>query len=137
EIRFGSYKGYVRKDKTAPSTSSTIRNQNSTYKNTNRKVKVIHDIPVYDNTSGKLVKFGVITKNTNIAILSDYGNWWRVLFSDRVGYISKASTEINFIKSDRYFKADQNLPVYDNRSGKLVEIGKLKSGQTYRRVSDY
>ena len=137
EIRFGSYKGYVRKDKTAPSTGSTIRNQNSTYKNTNREVKVVHDIPVYDNTLGKLVKFGVITKNTNIAILSDYGNWWRVLFSDRVGYISKTSTEINFIKSDRYFKADQNLPVYDNRSGKLVEIGKLKSGQTYRRVSDY
>ena len=136
-VKFGSYTGYVHKDGTAPSNGSTIKNRNVAFTNSNRAIKILRDTPVYDNTSGKLVEFARISKNTKIEVLSDYGNWWRILFSDRVGYILKSDTYIDFSKSDQFFRADENLPIYDNRTGKLVKIGEVTSGQIYKRVSDY
>src|SRR5699024_9464769 len=124
EIKFGNYYGYVHKNGTAPNTGSSIQNKNITFSNTSRVVNLIRDTPVYDNSTGKLVEFGKINRNVKIALLSDYGNWWRILFGDRVGYISKSTTQIDFTKSDKYFKAEEDLSVYDNRTGKLVQIGK-------------
>src|SRR5690606_33584030 len=86
---------------------------------------------------GKLVPFGTIDMDVTYPIVSDYGNWWRVIYSDRVGYVRKSEVEVDFTKSDKYFKANENLPVYDNRTGKLVKVGELVKGQVYPRVSDY
>src|SRR5690606_17926009 len=54
-----------------------------------------------------------------------------------VGYVSKKEVEVQFTKSDKYFKAETNLPIYDNRSGKLVKVGEVQKGEVYPRVSDY
>src|SRR5690606_10639249 len=46
------------------------------------------------NTSGKLVPFGSIEKDVDYPIATDYGNWWRIVFADRVGYVRKSEVHI-------------------------------------------
>lgn len=45
----------------------------------------------------------------------------------------KKLLEVVFSESDKFFLANDNLPVYDNRSGELVQVGELKKGQIYPR----
>lgn len=138
-IQFGDIYGYVRKAHTAPipEDKANISNINNKYKNGSRFFEALDDVVIYDNSSGSLVPFGVIDKGQNYPIASDYGNWWRVIFSDRIGYVSKKQVDVQFTKSDKYFKTLRDLPIYDNRTGKLVKVGELPSGQVYPRVSDY
>ena len=136
-IQFGDIYGYIRKSDTIPDNGSTLKNQNTTFNNKSHSFKALQDLVVYDNTSGSLVPFGIIDKKQTYPIATDYGNWWRVIFSDRVGYVRKSDVETLFTKSDQYFKAEENIPVYDNRTGKLVKVGELRKGQVYPRVSDY
>ncbi|MGG3682494.1 glucosaminidase domain-containing protein [Aeribacillus composti] len=137
-IQFSDYYGYVRKDSTRPANGSLIKNKNSSYKSNGRKITPIQKITVYDNSSGKLVPFGVIEKGKEYKIASDYGNWWLIVYSDRIGYVKKSEAIAEFYKNDRYFEViKDNVPVYDNRTGKLVKVGELKKGQIYPRVSDY
>ncbi|MBO1006009.1 N-acetylmuramoyl-L-alanine amidase, partial [Pseudogracilibacillus auburnensis] len=129
--------GYVRKANTIPDHGSSLKNKNSTYKNQSRSFKALKDVVIYDNTSGSLLPYGVIDKGQSYPIATDYGNWWRIVFSDRVGYVRKSDVDSEFLKSDKYFRAEGNIPIYDNRSGSLKKVGELKKGQIYPRVSDY
>ncbi|MBO1005969.1 SH3 domain-containing protein, partial [Pseudogracilibacillus auburnensis] len=129
--------GYVRKANTIPDNGSSLKNKNSAYKNQSRSFKALKDVFVYDNTSGELVPYGIIDKGQSYPIATDYGNWWRIVFADRVGYVRKSDVESEFLKSDKYFRAEGNIPIYDNRSGSLKKVGELKKGQIYPRVSDY
>lgn len=137
QIQFGDHYGYVYKPATTVASREEISNINDKYNQQRRKVKALEDITVYDNSKGRLDPFGVINKGILYPITSDYGDWWRVLLSDRVGYIYKGSTKTQFLKEDEFFKADTSVSVYDNRTGKLVPVGSLVEGETYRRTSDY
>ncbi|WP_102026480.1 alginate lyase family protein [Salirhabdus sp. Marseille-P4669] len=138
KIQFGNIYGYVYADDTEGATGQALKNENKTYSNTERTFTPIEDITVYDNTSGRLVPFGELTKGTEYPIVSDYGNWWRVLLSDRVGYVHKDAVKRNFISEDRFFRVlTGDLSIYDNRSGELIEVGTLTKGQVYPRISDY
>ncbi|MGY4113396.1 glucosaminidase domain-containing protein [Aeribacillus sp. SP014] len=137
-IQFSDYYGYVKKSETKPANGTSIKNENKSYKNSSKSFKAIENVTVYDNTSGKLVPFGTIEKGKEYKIASDYGNWWRIIFSGRIGYVQKSAVQLPFSQQDKYFEVlEDNLPVYDNRTGKLVKIGELKKGQVYPRVSDY
>ncbi|WP_120631198.1 MULTISPECIES: SH3 domain-containing protein [Clostridia] len=137
-IQYGDIYGYVKKADTIPSSGQKLKNENDQYSNQSRTFTAKQDIVVYDNTSGKLVPYGVISSGESYPIATDYGNWWRVVFADRVGYVRKSEAKIEFSKSDKYFKADGNIAVYDNRgSGSLKKVGELTKGQVYPRVSDY
>lgn len=137
-IQFGDIYGYVRKSFTEPSSGASIKNENKRYTSTSRSFTTEESITVYDNTSGSLVPFGTIDKGVNYAITSDYGNWWRVIYSDMVGYVNKNNTKVDFNKTDSYFKVTtDNLPIFDNRTGALIQVGTLEKGKTYKRVSDY
>ena len=137
-IQFSDYYGYVKKSETKPANGTSIKNENKSYKNSSNSFKAIENVTVYDNTSGKLVPFGTIEKGKEYKIASDYGNWWRIIFSGRIGYVQKSAVQLPFSQQDKYFEVlEDNLPVYDNRTGKLVKIGELKKGQVYPRVSDY
>ncbi|WP_229733703.1 heparinase II/III domain-containing protein [Compostibacillus humi] len=136
-IDFGNFYGYVKKSETSPASGSAIKNENKNYKDQSRTFTALKDVMVYDNTSGKLVPFGTIDKGQTYPIASDFGNWWRVIYSDRVGYVRKSDVQLGFTKSDKYFRADSNTSVYDNRSGSLKKVGELVKGQVYLRVSDY
>ncbi|MRG85078.1 SH3 domain-containing protein [Salinibacillus xinjiangensis] len=138
KIQYGDIYGYVYAPGTTPVDGSQLANENSSYENQNRTFATLQDATVYDNTSGELVPFGEIKKGKSYPVVSDYGNWWRVLLSDRVGYVNKDAVKLNFTSGDEYFRVlTDNLPIYDNRSGDLVKVGELTKGQIYPRISDY
>ncbi|WP_096272591.1 M14 family zinc carboxypeptidase [Paucisalibacillus globulus] len=138
QIQFGDHYGYVHKTGTLPSFKNQIPNLNSKYQTSELNFTSVVDTPVYDNSTGKLIPFATIQKGTSHAIATDYGNWYRILIANRVGYVRKSDVKVSFTKNIRYFKVtEDNLPIYDNRSGSLIKVGKLKKGQVYERVSDY
>lgn len=132
-IKFADHYGYVKKADTTFITKLTISNENKTNKKTSRNFVAVANLPVYDNSSGKLIKFATIEEGKQYPIISDYGNWFRIDVAGRIGYISKGNTAI-----PDYFKVKAtDVAVYDNRSGKLVKVGTLKAHQVFPRVSDY
>ncbi|MDC3423507.1 N-acetylglucosaminidase [Aquibacillus sp. 3ASR75-11] len=138
KIQFGNIYGYVNADNTKIASGNNLRNENTGYSNQARTFTPNYNVPVYDNSSGELVQFGQLKAGRAYPIASDYGNWWRVIFSDRVGYVSKDTVRNNFVPGDKYFRVlRENLPIYDNRSGKLVEVAQLTKGQVYPRISSY
>ncbi|WP_188393456.1 glucosaminidase domain-containing protein, partial [Compostibacillus humi] len=136
-IDFGNFYGYVKKSETSPASGSAIKNENKKYKDQSRTFTALKDVTVYDNTSGKLVPFGKIDKGQRFPIAADYGKWWIILYSDRVGYIKKEEVKVQVKSTDKYFRVFNNLPVYDNRTGSLKKVGELVKGQSYPIHSDY
>ena len=136
KIRFGNYYAYVHMGHTEWSDGSGIKNENTKYKNTARVFTATEDIPVYDNSSGSFVTFGIIKKGTKFAIATNSGTeFWRVIYADRVGFVYKSRTKVDFQNNDKYFKVISDAAtVYDIRSGNYVEVGKLVKGQVYPRV---
>ncbi|WP_273124346.1 M14 family metallocarboxypeptidase [Bacillus weihaiensis] len=138
QIKFGDRFGYVRKEGTRPASNLKIWNENTKYKNTNHEIVLTKSTAVYDNSSGKLVPFATIVKGEKHPIISDFGNWWEVDVSGRIGYISKSFATLTFSDDIKYFTVTSDkLPIYDNRGGSLVEVGKLLKDETYTRISDY
>lgn len=137
EIQYGSGRAYVKKDETIPVSKANINNINHTYDIKNYEITstALSDLPIYDNSSGDLVQYGTIKKGEVYTIARDYGGQWvYVVFADRVGYIKRSSIRKHFRKSDQYFKVlEDTLPIYDNRSGRLVKVGSLKKNQVYQR----
>lgn len=137
-IQYNNHYGYVSKSGTEPSSENEIKNRNTKYNHSDRTFYALNDIAVYDNSSGSLVEFGTIDKDQSYYIASDYGNWWRIVFADRVGYVKKDKVRLNFFNTDDYFKTQvDKLAVYDNSGASLVKIGELRKGQVYPRVSSY
>lgn len=138
EINYGNGVAYVWAELTTPTTSKEVSSLNKSYANGNHKFIVTKDTTIYDNTGGNLIPFGTLKKGEEYPIVSDYGNWYRVTFSGKVGYVIKADVKSQFISTDKYFKAiEENLAIYINKSGSLVKVGTLEKGQTYERKSDY
>lgn len=138
-IQFGNIYGYVRKSGTVPDNGKSLKSENKVFKNQSRTFRPLKDAMVYDNSSGSLIPFGTINKGQSYPISTDYGNWWRILFADRVGYLRKSEVKTEFKTGDKYFRVYQdNLQVYDNRgSGPLKKVGELEKGKAYSIVKDY
>ncbi|MFD1451537.1 SH3 domain-containing protein [Oceanobacillus sojae] len=136
-VQFGDVYGYVKKSDTQSGRKSDVKNWNKSYNNTDHKYKAKQNVTVYDNTSGKLIPFGELNKETVFPIASDYGSWWRVIYLDRVGYVKKDEGNVQYANFQDHFKADKTLPIYDNRSGSLKQVGEIEKGQVYKRVNDY
>ncbi|WP_191560042.1 SH3 domain-containing protein [Metabacillus idriensis] len=137
KIKFGNGYGFIWREGVVPSSSKYIPNPNKGLSSTGIKVYSNQYLSVYDNTSGKLIQFGTIEKNKEYPIISESGNWYKINFLGRIGYIYKPATNVYFGTADRYFKVtEKTLTVYDNSSGKLVPVGGLDGGQIYPRVGD-
>jgi mannosyl-glycoprotein endo-beta-N-acetylglucosaminidase len=138
QIQVGNYYGYVLKSGTTLSSGLGLRNENKEYPTTGRELTVIRETKIYDNKTGKLVSFGVLKPGVKVNIATDYGNWWRIVHGGKVGYILKDDVRVGFASDDKYFRTiKDNVPVYDNRTGKLVKIAELPLGVEYKRISDY
>ncbi|MED0715179.1 M14 family metallocarboxypeptidase [Aeribacillus composti] len=138
EIQFGKYKGYVHKNGTAAVLSPSIKNINKSYKISSYLLKITKNAQVYDNSSGKLVKFGEIYKGNEYPVIGDYGKWWRIDYLGRIGYIQKSQGELLFTANTKYFQVTRdNTPIYIKGKDKLVKVGMLEKGQTYPRIRDY
>ena len=135
-IQFGNGKYFVKKEGTEPVSGNSLKNINTKYKITSDTVTATKDMTVYDNTSGDLVPFGVVKAGQKYAISHDYGGAWiYIVFADRVGYIKSSELIRNYYPpfGDYFRVLEDNLPIYDNSSGELVEVGSLKKGQIYPR----
>lgn len=139
KIKFGNGYGFVASSKTIPANSTSLYNINTQYSNSSTKVTAIEDLPVYDNTSGALVKFATISKGENYPIISDYGaNWYRVDVSGRTGYVLQSLTKKPFTANDHFFRViEDDVKVFDNSTGTLIEVGTLMKGQSYPRVAAF
>lgn len=134
EVEFGKITGYVWKESTEFIGNKPVNiNNGTTYKQD--KVKIVKNANIYDNSSGKLVKLAELKIGIEYPILSKHGNWYKVSYAGVIGYIHTSLVERMFTSNVKYFKVKTNNPtVYDNRSGKLVSVGTLEKGQTYKRV---
>ena len=131
-IQYGDYYGYVSKKHTVPASGVNLRNENNNRYSTNwRKITANQDVVVYDNTSGSLVPFATLKEGVTVTASTDYTNWWRVVISDRIGYVKKSEVTAGFTKEDQYFEVlNEGTIVYDNRSsGPLEPIGTLEKGE--------
>ncbi|WP_099354853.1 SH3 domain-containing protein [Fredinandcohnia onubensis] len=140
KVKYGNGYGFIWKDATSPAVGTEIRNENTSNLQSNgRSFTAIENLVVNDNTSGALVPFAVINSGSSYPILGYLGSEWiKVDVGGRIGYVYKSATKMTFESTDRYFKASiENLPIYDNSTGKLVHVGNLMKGQVYPRVSDY
>jgi len=138
KIQFGDFYGYVKKSSTRPAKGNEIKNENKGYTNSDFYITTFKDTPIYDNSSGKLIQFGSISRNLKYPIISDYGNWYRILVSDRVGYVRKADVIVSFTKEHKYFEVlNDELIIYDNSSGSLKPVGSLYKGAKLKREKDY
>jgi len=135
-IKFGNIYGYVWKEATEPADASSLKNINKGEKNSGRTITALTTLTVYDNTSGSLVPFGTIEAGKEYPIISKTGNWYKIDYAGRIGYIYASAAKLSFASSDQYFKVlENNVSVYDNSSGKLVKVGSLTKGQVYPIVS--
>lgn len=136
QIQFGNKVAYVLKRSTIPATGKNLKT--GTQSNRTITVAAIADAPVYDNSTGSLVHIATIRKGQSYPIIRSYGNWYEVLIAGRIGYIHRNVVRINFKSSDRYFVVvDNSLPVYDNSTGKLVQVGSLEKGQVFPIIKDF
>ncbi|GGK33333.1 hypothetical protein GCM10010965_27730 [Caldalkalibacillus thermarum] len=94
EIQFGKGKAYVRKRDTQPVLRHNLRNINTNQTPSSVQFRVLQSAPVYDNTSGRLVKFAQLERGQTYPIISNYGAWWRIDVAGRIGYIHKSHTEV-------------------------------------------
>ncbi|MBU8881146.1 N-acetylglucosaminidase [Bacillus sp. FJAT-29790] len=136
KIRFSSGFGFVYKPSTIPTSNKQIGNLNST-PNSNRTITGHANVPVYDNSSGTLIKFASINSGVTYPIIEQMGSWYKVNLSGRLGYVHSSAVKLNFHASDNYFKVTSDrLGVFDNSSGKLVQVAELKKNDVFKRVKD-
>ncbi len=105
-------------------------------------------VPVYDNGGGTLKLVGYLDNNETFPRVSDFGEWHRIEFGNRYGYVWKESTEpttgavlrnenkSNFPVTNQRFIGIQDLPVYDNTSGGNVQYATILKGEEYPIISD-
>lgn len=136
QIQYGNHVAYVLKRSTIPASGKNIKTGTQP-KQIATTVTTIADAPVYDNSTGSLVKMATIQKGRAYPIIQKDGNWYKLVIAGRIGYIHKNVARMNFKPSDRFFSVlDDQLPVYDNSTGKLVQVGTLEKGQVFPRVKD-
>ncbi|WP_051475612.1 M14 family metallocarboxypeptidase [Bacillus sp. J37] len=136
EVQIGNQVGYIWK-KSTKYVLKKPKNINTSYKSSGEQIKVIQGSTVYDNSGGTLKEIGQLDKGVTYDILSRYGKWYRIELSGVVGYVYHSTVEEVFTSKTQYFEATEDVAVYDNLNGKLVQVGNLIQGQHYKRVSDY
>jgi N-acetylmuramoyl-L-alanine amidase len=137
QVKYGNGFGYVYKGSTSPVDSANIKNLNPGLSNRNQYFIPKAQLSVYDNSSGSLVPFASLKAGMKYPILNVDGDWYQIDVSGRIGYVYKPSTTRTFDPSDRFFQVtDDNVGIYDNSSGSLVQVGTLVKGQVYPRVAD-
>ena len=144
QIQFGNLNGYVYKGAVEPVNTADYSNANTKYKNSTTTITALQDVSVYDNSSGSLVQFAAINKNVTFPILFKNGNWYAIDLDGRIGYVYNTGVKANVpqtstppVTNVNYIKALENAPIYDNRTGSLIQVGTLTKGQTLKITKDY
>lgn len=136
-IEIGGKKRFIAKYRTTPAFSDGKNRDGS--KNYVSTITTKGETVIYENISGRLVPIGKLggseTINSNSPIGSD---WYEVNVSGRVGHVYHTSVKPEFTSAHLYYSTNMDqVPIYDNSGGKLVEVGKLKSGTIFKRIRDF
>lgn len=139
QIDFGGYNAYVAKINVFPVSSASYKNANTKYQNTYNKITAIKDAPVYDNTSGSLVKFAVIKQGQAYPILYTMGNWFAVDVDGRIGFVHHSAAAINKITSTAQSPSNNSSTKTSPTSSNTQNIyHTVQRGETlYRIASKY
>jgi mannosyl-glycoprotein endo-beta-N-acetylglucosaminidase len=138
QVKFGNGFGYIYKGSTSPVDSANIKNINPGLSNRNQYFIPKAQLSVFDNSSGSLVPFASLNAGMKYPIISVDGDWYQIDVSGRIGYVYRPSTTMPFASTDKYFQVtEDNVGIYDNSTGSLVQVGTLTKGQVYPRISDY
>ncbi|MBO1511763.1 M14 family metallocarboxypeptidase [Metabacillus bambusae] len=127
EIEYGNGVAYIRKQFTSPSTIKIV-NKSAGEVNTKTSFKTKINSAVYHNDSGKLVPFASINANETYPIVSDYGTWYKIKISGRVGYISKEHVTVlrndlvNPVQTYSYKEMEQDIFSLNAMYPSIVDI---------------
>ncbi|WP_191560041.1 M14 family metallocarboxypeptidase [Metabacillus idriensis] len=136
EIKFGNKTAFIWKDATVPSTIKP-RNLNNSNEKSKYMLKGLEDLPVFDNSTGKLVPFATLNKGIQYPVIEQKGNWLKVDLANRIGFIYSPATDLLFNKNTHYFEIKQEkLEVFQNSNGKLISVGNLLENKVYKRIRD-
>lgn len=102
------------------------------------------NLTVYDNSTGKLVSIGKLREGQVFKRTGDLGNWHRIQFGEKNGYVWKDATKPaspdtvnNWTASQSHTmeaRALENLTVYDNSSGSLVYFAQLWKNEKFKYI---
>ncbi|MEQ6391129.1 SH3 domain-containing protein [Bacillaceae bacterium S4-13-58] len=101
-------------------------------------------LTIYDNSSGSLVPVGTLHKGQIFKRISGMGNWHKVQFGGKYGYIWGPATvpatepaELKWSEGTSHPNtgiAFKTLTVYDNSTGKLVPFATILQGNEFKYV---
>lgn len=137
EVEIGGKKRFIAKHQTEPATSD---GRNRDWDRKTSSILTLKDSTiVYENTNGKLVPLAKINGQEKIFSSSPIGsNWYEVIVSGRVGFVYHTAVKLEFTSTHHYFEAIMDgVPLYDNSNGKLIPVGHIKSGTTFKRLKEY
>ncbi|UOQ50275.1 hypothetical protein MUN88_09555 [Gracilibacillus caseinilyticus] len=135
KVKIGNLTGYVWKAAVWKTSEKPLKTTSATGQ---LKLKTTEDVPVFDNSTGKLIQIGEIDEAKEIRYISRKGNWYQINFANRTGFIYYAGVEALFTKNTKYFTTDQdNVSAMIRRNGSLQFYGELQEGESYERLADY
>jgi mannosyl-glycoprotein endo-beta-N-acetylglucosaminidase len=134
KIQYGNGYAYVRTNYVSASSGKSIQNLTVGTSSPVRQLTAAIQTPIYDNTSGKLVEFGLLGAGTSYPVIQETSRYWvKVNFGGRTGYVYKPRVSIDFKSSDQYFQPlEKDVPVYVDQNGANVLVATLKSEQKYQ-----
>lgn len=105
-------------------------------------------VNVYENRTGKLVPMAVMLINQPLVIHADSGtNWWQVKLGNGYGYVYKGdvlrtttwtthNVNWSYVNTNTSIITKADAEVFDNSSGSLVPMAKLKAKYRYPVIAD-
>ncbi|MEQ2528575.1 SH3 domain-containing protein [Bacillaceae bacterium CLA-AA-H227] len=111
QIKFGNQYAYVWEASTEAAAGNAIHNENKGLINSNRIFKVLKNVEVIDTSSGSKIPFATLDAGVFYPIISDWGDWFQVDISGRIGYVYK---DLNYIQigptiENRYINYNYSL----------------------------
>ncbi|MCV9884759.1 S8 family peptidase [Metabacillus halosaccharovorans] len=137
EVKYGNKTAYVNKEFTRPTNGNSIQNLDTTTPHSQYVIKPKQNIAVYDNSSGELVNFGAIYTGVSFPIISDYGNWYKIKFIDRIGFIRKKDVVLSSTQDTGFFKVISPTAIYQKSNNQLIRVGRVSENQVYPKIRDY
>jgi g-D-glutamyl-meso-diaminopimelate peptidase len=137
-VQFGEQTAYILKESVKPveklDNSLFTEKGNKTY----FQMYTIKSTPVYYFQGGERKELAIIEKNVPFSMIEENGDFYQIIVAGRKAYIDKNNVHFIFPQNDKSFQvAVKSVPVYYNKSGKFVEVGLLKQGQTFYSKSEY
>jgi len=136
KVQYGTGYGYVYSKSVKEVKKATYKNGSGKTKNSKKTITPANNVAIQDNTGAKLVEFATIEKNVKYPIVSEAGNWYKVIAGERIGFVYKPAVTAKPKPAPapkQYIEVtSNNVSIMDNTQGpSLVKVGSLVKGQQY------